>query len=82
MRKWLRVRNRVFAAWIESVTLGPFFCTILFWYNKDMKVTKILVIVLGVIIIILLAVLIFYPSSAKGPTVPAPSGASSTAQSQ
>jgi uncharacterized protein YpmB len=47
-----------------------------------MKVTKILVIVLGVIIIILLAVLIFYPSSAKGPTVPAPSGASSTAQSQ
>jgi uncharacterized protein YpmB len=32
-----------------------------------MKATKILVIVLGVIIVVLLALLIFYPSSAKSP---------------
>jgi uncharacterized protein YxeA len=47
-----------------------------------MKVAKILVILLGVIIIILLAVLIFYPSPVKGPTVSTQPGASSTAQSQ
>jgi len=47
-----------------------------------MKATKILVIALGVIIIILLALLIFYPNPVKGPTVPMSVGATSTSQTQ
>jgi uncharacterized membrane protein YozB (DUF420 family) len=52
-----------------------------FCYNKDMKAAKILAIVFAVIIVVLLAVLFFYPIPAKTPTMSVQNTAPLTATS-